>query len=283
MNTNYDNQIKTQDLKNMAHYGNVRRLLSFVRRAVDDYDMISDGDKIAVGISGGKDSLALLCALAELRIFYPKKFELFAVHLDPAFYNAGFCSEDDSLRNINSLKEFSESLMVPFTVIKTDIAQIIFKVRCEANPCSLCSRMRRGALHNAAKSLGCNKMALGHHFDDAVETFIMNLFNEGRIGSFSPVTYLDRRDITIIRPLIYCPEKSIKYYVSHADGMPVIESPCPADHDSERQRVKDLLYRLEKDYDGLKHRIFGAMQRSDIDGFGLCGKTPYKDIGNEKK
>ena len=272
----------TNEFSGMAHYGNVRRLLSFVRRAVDDYDMINDGDRIAVGVSGGKDSLALLCALAELRIFYPKKFELFAIHLNPSFYNAGFCEKDEALAQIEKLKAFSQSLCVPMTVVDTDIAQIVFEVRKEANPCSLCSRMRRGALHNAAKSLDCNKMALGHHFDDAVETFVMNLFNEGRIGSFSPVTYLDRRDITIIRPLIYCPEKSVRYYTNHAD-LPIVKSPCPADRDSERQRVKDLLYNLEKDYDGLKHRIFGAMQRADIDGFGLGGKIPYKDIGNEKK
>lgn len=267
--------------KATAHYkfGNIRRLLSFVRRAVDDYSMIADGDKIAVGVSGGKDSLALLCALAELRIFYPKKYELFAIHLNPAFYNAGFGDEKKAKDSIDSLTNFCESVKVPLTVVDTNIAEIVFKVRKEENPCSLCSRMRRGALHNAAKNLGCNKMALGHHFDDAVETFIMNLFNEGRIGCFSPVTYLDRRDITIIRPLIYCPEKSIKYYVKHANGLPLIESPCPADRDSERQRVKDLLYNLEKDYDGLKHRIFGAMQRSDLDGFGTGGKIPYKDIG----
>lgn len=270
------------DISEMKHYGNPRRLLSFVRRAVDDYEMINDGDKIAVGISGGKDSMALLCALAELRIFYPKKFELFAIHLDPAFYDAGFCDKEQTKKKIEELKAFSQSLLVPMTVIDTNIAQIVFKIRNEDSPCSLCSRMRRGALHNAAKELGCNKMALGHHFDDAVETFIMNLFNEGRLGSFSPVTYLDRRDITIIRPLIYCPEKSIKYYINHACGVPVLETPCPADRDTERQKTKDLLYQLEKDYDGLKHRIFGAMQKADLDGYGLCGKTPYKDIGNEK-
>ena len=270
-------------LSEMAHYGNVRRILSFVRRAVDDYDMIEDGDRIAVGVSGGKDSLALLSALAELRIFYSKKYELFAIHLNPSFYNAGFCEKQEAQAQIDALKRFSESLCVPMTVVDTDIAEIVFKVRKEANPCSLCSRMRRGALHNAAKALDCNKMALGHHFDDAVETFMMNLFNEGRIGSFSPVTYLDRRDITIIRPLIYCPEKSVRYYTNHAEGLPIMKSPCPADHDSERQRVKDLLYNLEKDYDGLKHRIFGAMQRADIDGFGIGDKIPYKDIGNEKK
>lgn len=266
----------------MEHYGNTRRLLSFLRRAVDDYNMIEDGDRIAVGVSGGKDSLALLVALAELRIFYPKRFELFAIHLDPGFYDAGFCEKDEALGKIAALQTFCDNLEVPLKVVETHIAEIIFKVRKEENPCSLCSRMRRGALHTAAKELGCNKMALGHHFDDAVETFIMNLFNEGRIGSFSPVTYLDRSDITVIRPMVYCPEKSIKYYTAHTEGLPIIESPCPEDRATERQRVKDLLYNLEKDYDGLKHRIFGAMQRADIDGFGLSDGSFYKDSGKKE-
>ncbi len=252
-----------------THYGNPRRLLSSLRRAVDDYAMIADGDKICVGLSGGKDSLTLLSLLAELRRFYPKRFELFAVHIDPAFYNAGFCEKSDALRKIDALRDFSKSLEVPFHVVHTDIAEIVFSVRKEENPCSLCSRMRRGALHGATKEQGCNVLALGHHFDDAVETFMMNLFHEGRIGCFSPITYLDRRDITVIRPMIYCPEKSIRYYVRHADGFPILESPCPADRDSERVRMKNLLYDLEKEYDGLKHRLFGAMVRQNVDGFGL--------------
>ncbi len=265
----------------MEHYGNTRRLLSFLRRAVDDYNMIDDGDRIAVGVSGGKDSLALLATLAELRIFYPKKFELFAIHLDPGFYDAGFCEKETVEKQIDALRTFCDGLEVPLTVIDTHIAEIIFKVRKEENPCSLCSRMRRGALHTAAKELDCNKMALGHHFDDAVETFVMNLFNEGRIGSFSPVTYLDRRDITIIRPMVYCPEKSIKYYAAHTPELPLMKSPCPEDRATERQHVKDLLYTLEKDYDGLKHRIFGAMQRADVDGFGLADGSSYKDSGKK--
>lgn len=250
--------------------GRLRRILSYVRRAVDDYRMIEEGDAVAVGISGGKDSLALLCALSDLRIFYPKHFTLHAIHLDPAFYAAGFCDEKMAKEQIDALRRFSEGRGVPFHVIDTHIAEIIFRVRREQNPCSLCARMRRGALHHAAKELGCGKIALGHHFDDAVETFFMNLFNEGRLGCFSPVTYLDRSDITVIRPLVYCPEKSIRYFAA-GGALPVIESPCPADRDSERQRVKELLRQLEKDYDGLKHRVFGAMVRAGLDGFGTDG------------
>lgn len=259
-------------------FGNMRHLLSAVRRAADEYGMIEDGDRIAVGLSGGKDSLTLLTLLCALSRFYPKKFELFAVHADPCFYDAGFGTKEEAERGTEALRDFCDFLGVPLSVEKTHIAEIVFSIRREENPCSLCSRMRRGALHGVAKQQNCNKLALGHHFDDAVETLMMNLFNEGRIGCFSPVTYLDRRDITVIRPLIYCPEKSIRYFVSHSCGLPLIESPCPADKDSERKRVKDLLYTLEKsEYPGLKHRLFGAMQRADLDGFGIKPCEPNRE------
>lgn len=263
---------KSVNLNIKYTFGSTRRLLSAVRRAVDEYHMIGENDRICVGLSGGKDSLTLLTLLSSLRRFYPKKFELFAVHMDPAFYDAGFGTKEDAERSISALHDFCAQLDVPFHTERTHIAEIVFSVRREENPCSLCSRMRRGALHGAAKLLSCNKLALGHHFDDAVETLIMNLFNEGRIGCFSPVTYLDRRDITVIRPLLYCSEKSIRYFVSRSD-LPLIESPCPADKDSERKRVKELLRRLEKEeYPGLKHRLFGAMQKADLDGFGIESK-----------
>lgn len=272
-----ENELLPHDLEKEAKktkfsFGNTRRLLSAVRRAVDEYHMIGENDRICVGLSGGKDSLTLLTLLSSLRRFYPKKFELFAVHMDPAFYDAGFGTKEEAERGIDVLREFCTQLDVPFHTERTHIAEIVFSVRREENPCSLCSRMRRGALHGAAKLLSCNKLALGHHFDDAVETLIMNLFNEGRIGCFSPVTYLNRRDITVIRPLLYCSEKSIRYFVSRSD-LPLIESPCPADKDSERKRVKELLRRLEKEeYPGLKHRLFGAMQKADLDGFGIENK-----------
>ena len=180
-----------------------KRLLSHARRAVDDYNMIEDGDRIAVGISGGKDSLALLTALAGLRIFYPKKFEVIGISIDMGLEGMDF----------SPVADYCEKLGVEYRIVKTEISNIIFNVRKEPNPCSLCAKMRRGALNTAAVEAGCNKVALGHHFDDVVETFMLNLFFEGRIGTFSPVTYLSRMDITVIRPLIYMPEKDVRYFV----------------------------------------------------------------------
>ena len=250
----------------MPYTFNIRRILSYARRAVDDYGMINEGDRVAVGVSGGKDSLALLCSLANLKKFYPVQFEIEAITLDPGFYLAEMGNAEDIRNDYEKIAELCRQLNVNFTLVDTEIAKIIFDVRKEKNPCSLCARMRRGALHDTAKSLGCNKIALGHHFDDAVETFIMNLFNEGRVGCFSPVTYLDRKDIPLIRPLVYVPEKDIRYFVNHSD-LPVLHSPCPMDKTSDREKFKQMLSSLEKDNKGLKHRIFGAMQRAGIDGW----------------
>ena len=235
-----------------------RRLLSYVRRAVDDYEMITEGDRICVGISGGKDSLALLAGLANLRYFYPKKFELVALTVDMGFDGVDFSEIDALCRALN----------VPYHVKKTEIAQIIFDIRKEKNPCSLCAKMRRGVLHSTAKELGCNKIAFGHHFDDVVETFMLNLFHEGRIGCFQPVTYLSRADITLIRPLIYMPEKDVRYFASR-ENLPVVKSPCPADGHTEREEMKKMLDTLERQHKGLRHRIFGAICRGEIDGFKL--------------
>ncbi len=235
-----------------------RRLLSYVRRAVDDYQMIEDGDRICVGISGGKDSLALLAGLANLRYFYPKKFELVALTVDMGFDGVDFSAIEALCRELN----------VPYHVKKTEIAQIIFDIRKEKNPCSLCAKMRRGVLHSTAKELGCNKIAFGHHFDDVVETFMLNLFHEGRIGCFQPVTYLSRADITLIRPLIYMPEKDVRYFANR-ENLPVVKSPCPADGHTEREEMKKLLDSLERQHKGLRHRIFGAICRGEIDGFKL--------------
>ncbi len=168
----------------MEYQFNVRRILSYARRAVDDYEMIEDGDRVAVGLSGGKDSLALVCALSSLKRFYPKNFTLEVITMDPGFYKIGCGTKEDNDKALYALGDLCSQLGLPFHLFETDIAKIIFDVRKENNPCSLCARMRRGALHKYAKELGCNKIALGHHFDDAVETFMMNLFNEGRIGCF---------------------------------------------------------------------------------------------------
>ena len=244
----------------------LQRILSFARRALADYDMIRAGDKIAVGISGGKDSMTLLAAMAALRRFYPVPYELCAVSIDMGFSGMDF----------SPVAEYCAKLDVEYRVVKTDIAQVIFDIRKEKNPCSLCSKMRRGALHAAAKEMGATRVALGHHFDDAVDTFMLNLFFEGRIGCFSPVSYLSRADLYLIRPLIYAQEKDIRYFVGHSD-IPVVTSVCPADHNTERERMKQLLTNLEKEYDGLRHRIFGAMCRGQIDGYMPTGSMPRFD------
>ncbi len=234
----------------------LQRILSFTRRAVDDYTMISAGDKITVGISGGKDSMALLSALSAMRRFYPVPYSLCAITVDMGFPNADF----------SSIARYCEEINVEYRVEKTDIAEIIFNVRKESNPCSLCSKMRRGVLHSAAKEMGATRVALGHHFDDAVDTFMLNLFFEGRIGCFSPVSYLSRSDLYLIRPLLYAPEKDIAYFMRHA-SVPTVESVCPENRNTERENIKNLLLKLEKDYPGLRHRIFGALCRGEIDGF----------------
>ena len=255
----------------------IKRILSYTRRALDDYGMIQAGDRIAVGVSAGKDSLALLCAMAELRRFYPIPFELQAVTIDMGF-EVGM--------DFQPIRNLCEELKVPYTVIPTEISKIIFDIRKEASPCSLCAKMRRGALHNAAKELGCNVVALGHHFDDAVETFMLNLFFEGRIGCFSPVTYLSRADIRMIRPMIYLPEKDVRYFANKAE-LPVIKSPCPADGNTQREEMKQLLAKLDREYHGLRYRIFGAMQRGEISGFkpvkGMQGISAYSNEENKEE
>ena len=249
----------------------MKRLLSFTRRAVDDYGMIDEGDRIAVGVSGGKDSLTLLATLAEMRRFYPKKYEVVAVTVDMGFEGQDF----------SPVRKFCDSIGVEYRIVPTDIAKIIFEVRKEPNPCSLCAKMRRGSLHAEAQAAGCNKVALGHHYDDAVETFMMNLFFEGRLGCFSPVTYLSNRKLTLIRPLLYAQEKDILYF-TRKRALPVIKSPCPEDHTTERENMKILLRNLEKDNDGLRHRIFHAMCKGEIDGFKTAGRYPDAGKIDEK-
>ena len=255
----------------------MKHLLSYTRRAVDDYGMIRAGDKIAVGVSAGKDSLTLLHAMAGLRRFYPQPFELIAITVDMGF--GGIEANRDRPAPAGDpyagIRALCEKLDVPYHVVPSEIAKIIFDVRKEPNPCSLCAKLRRGALNNAARDLGCTTVALGHHFDDAVETFMLNLFFEGRIGCFSPVTYLSRVDLRVIRPLLYCPEKEIRAFAA-ATELPVVKSACPADENTERESMKRLLASLERENRGLRHRIFGAMQRGEIDGFHLPDRRPIK-------
>ena len=221
-----------------------------VRRCVEDYDMIAPGDTVAVGVSGGKDSLVLLLALNELRRYYPKPFSLEAITVELGFEGMDF----------TPVAELCTSLGVPYTRLKTDIKEVVFDVRKEDNPCSLCAKMRRGALCTALSERGITKLALGHHFDDAVETFLMSLLYEGRIGCFEPVTYLSRSGVTQIRPMLYVGEKAISYFAAAYD-LPVIHNVCPADKHTKRQEVKDLISGLQAQYPDLKTKIFGAMQR----------------------
>ena len=236
----------------------MQKLLGYMRSAVQDYNMIEDGDKIAVGLSGGKDSVALLYALAKLREFYPKKFDIIALTLDMRFNN-----EDT---DYSELEKLCSELGVPYVIKRTQLAEVIFDIRKESNPCSLCARMRRGALHDAAKENGCNKIALGHHLDDVAETFIMNLFNGGTVDCFCPVTYLSRKELYMIRPMIYARESDCARVVRRLE-LPVVKSKCPEDGATERQETKEFLNSLEKKYGDIRNKILGAMQRKHINGY----------------
>ena len=227
-----------------------------IRRAVDDYNMIEEGDKIAVGVSGGKDSMLLLLAMNHLKSYYPKHFELEAITIELGFEGMDF----------TPVAELCEKLGIHYTRVKTDIKEVVFDVRKEENPCSLCAKMRRGALNDAIKQRGINKLALGHHFDDAVETFMMSLLMEGRINCFRPVTFLDRSGITQIRPLIYAGEMKISNLAEQLD-VPIVENPCPQDKASKRYDIKMLLKTMSADYPDMKSKIFGSMQRLPLPGW----------------
>ena len=234
----------------------MNQILSYVRRCVEDYDMIQAGDRMAVGVSGGKDSLVLLAALARLREFYPKPFTVEAITLDMG------AAEGRTGMDFSGIAAYCEKIGVPFTLIPSEIHHVIFDIRKEKNPCSMCAKMRRGALHNALVERGIHKIALGHHFDDAVETFF-----EGRLSCFQPVTWLDRTGISQIRPLLYCGEGHIRN-VAQREGLPVVFNPCPADGSTKRQEVKELIKTLGQQYPGLKSRVFGAMQRLPLPEWG---------------
>ncbi|WP_410496771.1 ATP-binding protein [Cellulosilyticum sp. ST5] len=234
----------------------LQHLLSYVRRAVQDYNMIAEGDRIAIGISGGKDSLILALALSHLKRFYPKSFEIMGITVSLGFDNF----------DLSEVSSFFDTLQVPFYVCNTQIAQIIFEERKESNPCSLCSKMRKGALYEEAKKMGCTKIALGHNKDDINETLLMSLFYEGRIHTMAPVTYMDQVDLHIIRPLIYAPEKDIRGFVKK-ESLPVVKSPCPADGQTKRETTKELISSLQRDIPRLPEHLFGAIQRSTIEGW----------------
>ena len=234
----------------------LQKLLSYVRRACDDYDMIAEGDRIAVGVSGGKDSLTLLSALSHMRRFYPKKFEIEAITV-----SLGLPGEDFS-----DVQRFCDELDVRYTIVKTDIGEVIFEARKETNPCSLCSKMRKGALNTEAKGLGCNKIAYGHSRDDVVHTFFMSLFFESRMHVFRPVTFLDKMDLYLIRPLIYVPEREVITFVRHLD-VHVLKSPCPAAGYTKREEMRDFVNEQMKKYKHFDNTIFSAIVRSEIPGW----------------
>ena len=236
----------------------MQHLMSRMRAAMEKYDMIAPADTVAVGVSGGKDSLALLYALCELRRFYPVPYTVKAVSVDPCFFGQP--------TDYGAIEALCGELGVEFTVRRTELYRIIFETRKESNPCSLCARMRRGILHDTCKAAGANKLALGHHMDDAAETFLMNLLSGGTIGSFKPVTYLSRKDITVIRPMIFASEADVRR-AAEKQNLPVIKSPCPMDKASEREHVKQLMWELEKNYPALSEKITGAMEKDGISGW----------------
>jgi len=236
---------------------NKQHLLGLVRKACEQYEMIGEGDKIAVGISGGKDSLTLLSLLADLRLFYPKKFSLVAVSID-----MGFPTPND----YTEIATFCQQIGVDFQTVKTDIYKIIFEERKEENPCALCANLRRGALADFAVKNRCNSIALGHHNNDVTDTLLMNLFFEGRLASFFPVTKWEDKNINLIRPMIDIPEKDIITFAKN-EKLPILQSKCPADKKTEREHIGELVNNLEKHHRGVRHRIYLAMKKNKIDGY----------------
>ena len=238
----------------------MQKLMGLMRRCIQDYDMIQNGDRVAVGVSGGKDSLVLLKLLAGLREYSDRKFTVEAITIDMGLG-----------MDFSGIEEMCKELDVPFHLVNTEIGPIIFDYRKEKNPCSMCAKMRRGALNQALLDLGMNKLALGHHYDDAVETFVMSLIYEGRISCFQPVTNLDRTGIIQIRPMLYIHEKTVDAFARRME-LPVVENRCPADKHTKREEIKNLVYELSARYPDLKERIFGAMQRLPLPEWGPQGR-----------
>lgn len=226
----------------------LQKLYSYTRKAIDDYEMINEGDKIAIGISGGKDSLTLLYALSGMRKFYPKKYELAAISVDLGL----------GIQNMDKIKELCDSLEVPLYIEKTEIGNIVFDIRKEKNPCSLCAKMRKGALNNKALELGCNKIAYAHHKDDIIETMMMSLIYEGRINSFAPVTHLEKTGLYVIRPMMYVSEAEVIGFKNKYQ-LPVAKNPCPVDGHTKREYIKKLISEINKENPGVKERMFTAI------------------------
>ena len=246
----------------------MQKILGYLRRAVQEFDLIENGDRIAVGISGGKDSLVLLTALRDFQRFGLLDYSLVGITLDPQF--------NGERTDFSPVADYCAQIGVESHLIPTHIGEIVFEHRREKHPCSLCAKMRRGALHDHAKELGCNKLALGHHNDDALETFLMNLFIEGRIGCYAPKSYLSRKDLTLIRPLSFAPERDIVRAANQIPALTVVKSKCPVDGHTSREDMKSFIREQEKQNSGFKTRVFGAMRRGNVDGWG--GKTYYRNL-----
>lgn len=229
----------------------MQRILSYMRKAIEEYNMIEENDKIAICLSGGKDSITLLHAFKALQRFYPKKFELIAISINP-----GFEFFDTTL-----LQNLCDNLEIPLFIEKTHTKEIVFDIRKEKNPCSLCANLRRGAINSIAVREGCNKIALGHNQDDVLETFLLNLFYTGSIGTFSPVSHMDRTGITLIRPLVYTPGKETKRFVKK-NNLTVMPKVCPMDGTSKREDMRLMIFSLQKNIPMIRANLFGAIQRN---------------------
>lgn len=234
----------------------LQKLLSYTRQAVDEYEMIQEGDKIAIGISGGKDSLTLLYALTNLQKFYPKHFEVVAITIDLGYENF----------DLSDIKKLCKELNIEYHIISTKISEMITGDSYEGSACSLCARLRKGALNDAAKALGCNKVAYGHHMDDVIETMMLSLIYEGRFCSFWPVTFLDKTELTVIRPMIYISEAEVKGF-EHKYALPIAKNPCPIDGSTKRDYVKSLIKQLNTQNPGVKKRLFHAIKEGNLQGW----------------
>ena len=234
----------------------MQKILGYMRKAIDDYNMIQDGDKIAIGLSGGKDSITMLMGFKNLQRFYPKKFDIIAITIDPGF--DGF--------DIDFLKNLCNDLNIPLIIENGHIKEIVFDIRKEKNPCSLCANLRRGMLNSIAQREGCNKIAVGHNEDDVLETFLMNLFYAGSINTFAPISYMDRSEMTLIRPLIYAPEKYIKNFVKR-NNIQTMPKACPMDGISKRENMKELIKTMQIDIPHVRANLYGAIKRGKINGW----------------
>lgn len=227
----------------------MQKILGGMRKAIHQFNMIEDGDRVAVGVSGGKDSILLLDALYQYQKYINNSFDLLAIHIDMGF-------EETNMQEVAKFSDYIESRSIPFFIEKTNLKEILFDIRKESSPCSLCSKIRRGALNTIAKAHNCNKLALGHHMDDVLETFLLSLLYESRLNTFKPVSYLDRSDITVIRPFVYIDERNI---IGATRNTPTITNPCPVNKETQREYMKNLIKKLSKDIPMAKEKIFSAI------------------------